>query len=77
MIDVYPTINNGTFTIDTRSLTLQHVKLKVIDVLGKSVYHQDLQAGQLNTVNLNVAKGKYFLKLEGEGYNGAGSIIIQ
>ena len=77
MIDVYPTINNGTFTIDTRSLTLQHMKLKVIDVLGKSVYQQELQAGQLNTVNLNVAKGKYFLKLEGEGYNGAGSIIIQ
>ena len=64
-IKLYPNPNNGTFTLDFGKY-LSHTKIKVLDVVGKVVYEQDIQRAQTTSINLNQAKGIYFVNIQTE-----------
>jgi len=49
----------------------------VIDALGKGVYEKEVESNQKNTIQLNLSKGLYYIKLQGENYLGSSTIIIQ
>jgi photosystem II stability/assembly factor-like uncharacterized protein len=76
-IKIYPTINNGSFTLDLSAIKKEIVSMIVLDALGKKVFEQEVESNQKNNVQLNLAKGLYYIKLQGENYLGSTAIIIQ
>ena len=49
----------------------------VLDALGKKVFEKEVEANQKNNIQLNLSKGLYYIKLQGENYLGSTAIIIQ
>ncbi|MFM7017147.1 MAG: VPS10 domain-containing protein [Bacteroidota bacterium] len=76
-ISIFPTINHGIFTIDLRDVEKQKLKMTILDVLGKVVKQEIMDAGDLTTIQLNESKGLYYIKLEGSTNLGSSTIIIQ
>ena len=59
---LYPTINNGTFTINMPSIQNQMFDLEVIDIKGALVHSSRISSNE-SKVSLNVLPGKYFARL--------------
>jgi xyloglucan-specific exo-beta-1,4-glucanase len=76
-IKIYPTINNGNFKVDLSNIKYQKVTMKIIDVLGKVIETKEVDASVINTINVNLPKGMYYISLDGNQYLGSGSIVIQ
>jgi hypothetical protein len=76
-IKIYPTINNGSFTLDLSDIKKEIVSMIVLDALGKKVFEKEVEANQKNNIQLNLSKGLYYIKLQGENYLGSTAIIIQ
>ena len=76
-IRVFPTINNGNFTVVAKS-SLGNVKMKVYNIMGQEVHSSNFQLSTSQKVfNLKVNTGIYFVKLTGENFEGAQKIIIK
>lgn len=75
---VYPTQNNGNFTIHSEKY-FGKTNLTVFDLSGKKVYSEDLVIeNEDQKVHLpNVAKGNYILKLKGDNFDVNKRIIIE
>ena len=76
-IKIYPTVNNGSFTLDLSDFKSENVNMIVIDALGKIVFEKEVESNQKNNIQLNLSKGLYYIKLQGENYLGSFTIIIQ
>ena len=59
-IKIYPNPSTGQFTIHCLTATAKN--LDIYDMFGKLVFHTIINSKQ-ETINLNIAKGIYFLKL--------------
>lgn len=67
-IVLYPNPNNGSFTLSFSSFENETVKVTVSDLLGRTISTQTIEAHNgINTLpmNLELAAGQYFVKLEG------------
>jgi hypothetical protein len=76
-IKVYPTINDGNFSIDLRDVANEKIQMTVIDALGKSVFEESISGSRINTIQLNLNKGLYYIKLQGKVYLGSTTVIIK
>ncbi|MBA3662952.1 MAG: T9SS type A sorting domain-containing protein [Bacteroidetes bacterium] len=73
--NVFPTVNSGKFTIEV-NLELKIESVKVINVMGQVIYDNSLpQGGQ--ELNLKLAPGNYYVKLEGKNSLGVKKIIVE
>ena len=73
-ISVYPTISNGTFTINNAENN--SYDLSVYNVAGEKVYGKTVSS-KLETLNLNVTSGLYFVNIKSGNTNILKKIIIQ
>jgi hypothetical protein len=72
--DLYPTINNGSFTIDLKG---ENVKLEIVDICGRRVYIETLKGHQKHDVMLVLSSGKYFAKLTSDKGSGVKSFLVE
>jgi hypothetical protein len=77
-VELYPSPNNGSFTISLPDELLQkeQLQLTVIDVMGRKVYSSTLRS-QLNKLELDLPSGLYFAKISGSRMNGVKSFVIK
>jgi len=76
-IKVYPTINDGNFSIDLSDVANEKIQMTVIDALGKSVHEESISGSRINSIQLNLNKGLYYIKLNGAVYLGSATVIIK
>lgn len=76
--NVYPTPNNGQFTIENTDVNGK-VNIEIYDVSGKLVLSKTNYASGylIETINVNVVSGIYFVKLQSEKGSGVKQIIIE
>jgi ELWxxDGT repeat protein len=60
---LYPNPNNGTFTLQLDNANFRNGTVTVYDVVGKEVYKSPITDSK-SQINLNTAKGIYFVKLQ-------------
>jgi photosystem II stability/assembly factor-like uncharacterized protein len=70
--EVFPSVNNGRFTLNFDN---QSARVKIIDVMGKIVYESSI--GGTNEIQLQVAPGNYYVKVEQGNTFGVKKIIVQ
>jgi len=65
VVNVYPVPNNGTFYLDVQPANVGTAVLKLIDMSGRQVYHQEisLSNGSLQKIEPGMSTGLYMLKL--------------
>ncbi len=71
-LNVYPTVSNGTFTIQNNV----NYDLSIYNVTGEEVFAKTVDAN-LETVNLNVPTGMYFVYIKSENKTTLKKIIVQ
>lgn len=78
-ISVYPTLNDGHFTVNLNLGQAQRVQMQLTDLQGRAVWANDL--GTVTTSNtvvaVDAAPGLYFLTINGEGQHGVVKLIIR
>ncbi len=74
VVKVYPNPGNGNFTIQLPA-ALQNSKVSVYNVTGQEVYTTHIISDA--SVNLNVASGNYFLKIQHEKYSINKRIVVE
>jgi len=81
IVNIYPNPSAGTFTFDFWSSNFKNANLRVINMLGKPVYEENITVGQGNNskiINLPVeAKGVYYLILKTDNNFVSKRIIVQ
>ncbi len=77
-IELYPTLNNGSFTIHALNNKLSdEFHLDVIDITGRLSYSTVLK-GQANyNFHLDLPSGMYFVKLKGNSISGVKSFVVK
>ncbi len=66
-IQLYPTLNNGTFTLDFSKAipnAQQVCQVEIVDVKGRTVYKSALSGKTNYLLNLQIRPGMYFAKIE-------------
>jgi len=78
-IELYPSPNNGSFSISLsgKEMTDQQLQLEVVDVMGRRVYAKTLEGELSYSFSLGLAPGLYFAKLSGEKLNGVKSFVVK
>jgi photosystem II stability/assembly factor-like uncharacterized protein len=76
-IELYPTINNGSFTIDMHQNLNEVFKLSVVDITGRLVYTTDLSGQQKYSEQLNLPSGMYFARLRGKKISEVRNFVVQ
>lgn len=77
-LHVYPNPNNGLFTFVVNQIEEQVVFVKITNVLGETIYSNELAADTEKQINLTEhAKGIYMVQLTAGGNNYYQKIIIQ
>lgn len=70
---LYPNPNQGSFTLEMNSLTLQNINIEIINTMGIKVYLEDgisFSGKLVKPINLNnVPAGVYFLSILNSGKN--------
>ncbi len=75
--DVYPSINNGTFNVVLPANAAKFpIQLDVIDIMGRKVAQQELNDFN-NEIKLNIAAGKYFLRLTAAEYSAVKTMVVE
>lgn len=64
-VKIYPVPNNGSFYVDIQPANVGTAVLRLIDMSGRVVYHQEisLASGALQKIEPNMSTGLYLLKL--------------
>jgi photosystem II stability/assembly factor-like uncharacterized protein len=78
-VDLFPSPNNGTFTIklSEKDNWNQILNLEIIDVMGRKVYESSLKGQKSYQLTLNLPSGLYFAKIKGPKTNGVKSFVIK
>lgn len=77
-IELYPTLNNGSFTISVNDNHLSNTyQLNIIDITGRLVYEATLSGQKSYDQNLNLPTGKYFAKLKNNKTSGVKSFVVE
>jgi photosystem II stability/assembly factor-like uncharacterized protein len=72
--NVYPTLNNGNFSIETKLPTEKTID--IFDVNGRLVHNSNTNLEFIN-INLKAAPGMYYVRVKSEKVHGVRKIIIQ
>lgn len=77
LFTVYPTKNNGSFTINTNN-NLGNSKVEIIDITGKKVYvdTRDFDKNKNQKFNINISSGLYILNIISNNNQRSSSKII-
>jgi hypothetical protein len=73
-VKMYPNPSNGNFTIQLPAV-LENSKVSVLNITGQEVYSANIIDNA--AVNLNVAAGNYFLKIQHEKYTINKRIVVE
>jgi photosystem II stability/assembly factor-like uncharacterized protein len=78
-ITLFPSLNNGSFTIQLSEahLSEETLNLEVVDINGKLVYTSTLTGKTSYQLTVSLAPGMYFAKITNKKLNGVKSFIIQ
>jgi len=74
IFNLYPSPNNGVFTINTTS---SYNKVMITDVSGKMVYNKEIDNSVISIKLTNITKGIYFVRVSNENGVGVQKIIIE
>ncbi len=72
---MYPTINTGKFTLEIPE-SVNADKVKIIDVMGRVVYESAIKENTTE-LNLKLASGNYYVKIENSNFIGVKKIIVE
>lgn len=78
-INLFPSLNNGTFTIkpELNELVNEKFNLEIIDITGKKVYETTLEGKTEYVLKLNLLPGMYFAKILNFKVNGVKNFIVE
>ncbi|MBI1838014.1 MAG: T9SS type A sorting domain-containing protein, partial [Flavobacteriia bacterium] len=78
-IELFPTLNNGTFTIKLSDEKDIHEKfeLEIVNINGQCIYTSLLQGQMLYTQSISIPAGMYFVKLKSSKIKAVKRIIIE
>jgi hypothetical protein len=66
-LKVYPNPNNGQFMIEFSAIQKDVLQLRIMDMLGREVYLNQILAGQKNVeVSVPPTPGNYFIELSND-----------
>ncbi len=74
-INIYPTVSNGTFTIKNGAQDVSY-DLSIYNVAGEKVFGKTINSN-IETLNLNVPSGMYFVYLQNGNKTTLKKIIVQ
>lgn len=78
-LELYPSPNNGTFTItvpEEKSAT-EELSLNVIDITGRIVHSEKLNGKSSYAITLNLPSGMYFAHVRGTSLYGVKSFVVE
>jgi photosystem II stability/assembly factor-like uncharacterized protein len=76
-IELFPSPNNGSFTIKISEKGDNSLNLEIIDVMGRKVYSNILQGETEYKLSPNLPAGLYFARIKGERISGVKSFVIK
>ncbi len=76
-IELYPTLNNGGFTINTFKKYQEEFRLEIIDITGRKVETATLIGDKNYQLQFNLPSGMYFAKISGNNLSGVKSFVVQ
>lgn len=78
-IELFPSPNNGTFTINllNKDMSAELLNLEIVDVMGRKVHENSLSGQTTYSMTLNLSQGLYFAKIKGQKVNGVKSFVIK
>lgn len=77
-LKLYPSVNNGSFTIEiNEQLKDKTLQLEIIDVMGRVVVKEQLQGRARYDEQLQVGAGMYYARLSGSGVSAVKSFIVK
>lgn len=74
-LQIYPNPNSGSFSIAFEEITSGSLEIYTIN--GQRVYHQEVEREKELDLQLNIAKGVYFLRLEDQNLTITKRLMIQ
>ncbi len=74
-IELFPTLNNGSFTIKNTGIGLLNFNL--VDITGRLVYTTVLIGANSYKLDLDLPSGLYFAKIKGNNFTGVKTFIVQ
>ena len=77
-VQVYPNPSNGVFYVEIQETDLMQVELKVVNLIGKTVKQEPVEANQRVRIDLHdQPKGVYFVHLKAGNDTYMKRIVIQ
>lgn len=78
-IELYPSVNDGAFTIQLTNpaLATEVLNLEVVDITGRLVYQSKLNGQNVYPQKLDLPSGMYFARINGQKVNGVKSFIVK
>ncbi len=78
-IELFPSVNDGSFSIQfsNQSLATENLKLEIIDITGKLVYKSNLIGKTSYSLTLTAPSGMYFARINGKTLNGVKSFVVK
>lgn len=78
-IELFPSLNNGSFTIHLlqENSATELLNLEVVDITGKQVFKTSLTGKTTYNETLNLPSGMYFARLKGKNVTGVKSFIVK
>lgn len=77
--ELFPSPNNGTFTIrlNDNKAKDETLNLEIVDIRGLQVHNSNLSGQTTYELKLNLAPGMYFARLKSKSLNGVKSFIVK
>ncbi len=78
-IELFPSVNDGSFTIQftNTALASEVLNLEIVDITGRSVHQSKLTGKVSYQQTLGLPSGMYFARINGEKINGVKSFIVK
>ncbi len=78
-IKLFPSLNNGTFTIKPESseFTNKKLQLEIIDITGKKVYESVLEGKTEYTIRTSLLPGMYYARITNVKVSGVKNFIVE
>ncbi len=78
-MELFPSPNNGSFTIQLRKKDLlnEPLLLEIVDITGRKVFSQTLKGQSSYKLNTSLNSGMYFARIKNKNLNGVKSFIVR
>jgi photosystem II stability/assembly factor-like uncharacterized protein len=78
-IELFPSPNNGTFTIQLlqKDLLNESLLLEIVDITGREVFSQTLKGQSSYKLNTSLNSGMYFARIKNKDLNGVKSFLVR